>query len=46
LRFEHYDLAIHEVSHYGLLRAHFTISQLQDPTVGFGDRIQNNKMNS
>jgi hypothetical protein len=46
LRFEHYDLAIHEVFHYGLLIVHFTINQLQDPTVGFWDRIQNNKMNS
>jgi hypothetical protein len=26
LKFEHYDLAISEVSHYGFLRGHFSIS--------------------
>jgi hypothetical protein len=31
LRFEHYDLAISEVSHYGFLRGHSSISELKDP---------------
>jgi hypothetical protein len=26
LKFEHYDLAINEVSHYGFLRGHSSIS--------------------
>jgi hypothetical protein len=33
LKFEHYDLAINEVSHYGFLRGHSSISQLKDPMV-------------
>jgi hypothetical protein len=43
LKFEHYDLAISEVSHYGFLRGH---SSIKDPTVGFKKKVQNNKMNS
>jgi hypothetical protein len=39
LRFEHYDLAIGEVSHCGFLRGHSSISELKDPTVGFKKRI-------
>jgi hypothetical protein len=35
LKFEHYDLAISEVSHYGFLRGYSSISQLKDPTIGF-----------
>jgi hypothetical protein len=46
LRFEHYDLAISEVSHYGFLRGHSSISELKDPTVGFKKRIKKNKMNN
>jgi hypothetical protein len=46
LKFELYDLAISEVSHYGFLRGHSSISYLKDPTIGFKKRIQNNKMNS
>jgi hypothetical protein len=46
LRFEHYDLAISEVSHYGFLRGHSSVSELKDPTIGFKKRIQKNKMNS
>jgi hypothetical protein len=46
LKFEHYDLAINEVSHYVFLRGHSSISQLKDPTVGFKIRIQKIKMNS
>jgi hypothetical protein len=46
LKFEHYDLAISKVSHYGLLRGHSSISQLKDPTVGFKKRIQKYKMKS
>jgi hypothetical protein len=41
LKFELYDLAISEVSHYGFLRGHFSVSQLKGPTVGFKIRIQN-----
>jgi hypothetical protein len=33
--FEHYDLAINEVSHYGFLRGHSSISELKDPMIGF-----------
>jgi hypothetical protein len=44
--FEHYDLAISEVSHYEFLRGHSSISLLKDHTVGFKKRIQKNKMNS
>jgi hypothetical protein len=40
LKFEHYDLAISEVSHYGFLRGHSSISELKVPTVGFRKRIQ------
>jgi hypothetical protein len=40
LKFKHYDLAIDEVSHYGFLRGHSSISYLKDPTVGFKKRIQ------
>jgi hypothetical protein len=39
LKFEHYDLAISEVSHYGILRGHSSISQLKDHMVGFKKRI-------
>jgi hypothetical protein len=46
LKFEYYDLTISEVSHYGFLRGHSSISQLKDPTVGFKKKIQKNKMNS
>jgi hypothetical protein len=46
LKFEHYDLAISEVSQYGFLRGHSSISKLKDPMVGFKKRIQKNKMNS
>jgi hypothetical protein len=46
LKFEHYDLAISEVSHYGFLRGHSSISELKDPIVGFKKIIQKNKMNS
>jgi hypothetical protein len=46
LKFEHYELAISEVSHYEFLRGHSLISELKDPTVGFKKRIQKNKMNS
>jgi hypothetical protein len=46
LKFEHCDLAIREVSHYGFLKGHSSIGQLKDPTVGFKKRIQKNKMNS
>jgi hypothetical protein len=35
LKFEHYDLTISEVSQYGFLRGHSSISQLKDTTVGF-----------
>jgi hypothetical protein len=33
LKYEHYDLAISEVSHYGFLREHSSISLLKDPTL-------------
>jgi hypothetical protein len=46
LRFEHYDLAISEVSHYGFLRGHSSITELKDPMVGFKKRIKRIKMNS
>jgi hypothetical protein len=46
LKFEHFDLAINKVSHYGFLRGHSSISELKDPTVRFKKRIQKNKMNS
>jgi hypothetical protein len=46
LKFEQNDLAISEVSHYGFLRGHSSLSELKDPTVGFKKRIQKNKMNS
>jgi hypothetical protein len=46
LKFEHYVLAISEVSHYEFLKGHSPISQLKDHTVGFKKRIQKNKMNS
>jgi hypothetical protein len=46
LKFEHYDLAISEISHYGFLRGHSSISKLKDPTVGFKKKVQKNKMNS
>jgi hypothetical protein len=39
LKFEHSDLAISEVSHYGFLRG------LKDPMVGFKKKVQKNKMN-
>jgi hypothetical protein len=46
LKFEHYDLAICEVSLYGFLRGHSSTSQLIDSRVGFKKVIQKNKMNS
>jgi hypothetical protein len=46
LKFEHYDLAISEVSHYGFLRGHSSISQLKDPIVGFKKKVQKNEMNN
>jgi hypothetical protein len=46
LKFEHYDLAISEVPHYGFLRGHSLISLLKDPTVGFKKEVQKNKMNT
>jgi hypothetical protein len=46
LKFGHYDLAIREVSHYGFLRGHSSISELKDPTVGFKKKVQKIKMNS
>jgi hypothetical protein len=46
LKFEHYDFAINEVSHYGFLRGHSSISLLKDPIVGFKKRIQKIKMNN
>jgi hypothetical protein len=46
LKFEHYDFAISEASHYGFLRGHCSISELKDHTVGFKKRIQKNKMTS
>jgi hypothetical protein len=46
LKFEHYDLAISEVSHYGFLRGHSSISYLKDPTIGLKKRIQKYKMKS
>jgi hypothetical protein len=42
LKFEHSDLAISEVSYYGFLRGHSSISQLTDLTVGFKKKVQNN----
>jgi hypothetical protein len=45
LKFEHSDLAISEVSHYGFLKGHSSINQLKDPLVGLKKKIQNNKMN-
>jgi hypothetical protein len=35
LKFEHYDLAISEVSHCGFLRGHSSLIELKDPIVGF-----------
>jgi hypothetical protein len=46
LKFEHYYLAIREVSHYEFFRGHSSISELKDPTVRFKKRTQQNKMNS
>jgi hypothetical protein len=40
LKFEHYDLAISEVFHYGFLREHSSISELKDPTVGFKKKFK------
>jgi hypothetical protein len=42
LKFEHHDLEISEVSHYGFLRGQSSISELKDPTIGFKRRIQKN----
>jgi hypothetical protein len=39
LRFEHYDLAISEVSHYGFLRGHSSINEVKDPMVRFKKRF-------
>jgi hypothetical protein len=46
LKFGHYDLAISEVSHYGFLRGHSSISEVKDPMVDFKKKVQKNKMNS
>jgi hypothetical protein len=46
LKFKHYDLAINEVSHYGFLRGHSSMSLLKDLMIGFKIRIQKTKMNS
>jgi hypothetical protein len=46
LKFEHYDLAISEVSHYGFLRGHSSMSKLKNAMVGFKKRIEKNKTNS
>jgi hypothetical protein len=46
LKFEHYDLAISDVSHYGFLRGHSSTSYLKDPTVGFKKKVQENKIDS
>jgi hypothetical protein len=46
LKFERYDLAISEVSHYGILRGHSSIRYLKDPTIGFKKKVQKSKMNS
>jgi hypothetical protein len=40
LKFERYDLAISEVSHYGFLRGHSSISELKDFTVRFKKNVQ------
>jgi hypothetical protein len=40
LKFEHYDLAISEVSHYEFLKGHSSISELKDPTVGFKKKFK------
>jgi hypothetical protein len=42
LNFEHFDLAISKVSHYGFLRGHSSISQLKDSI----EKSSKNKMNS
>jgi hypothetical protein len=39
LKSKHYDLAISEVSHYGFLQGHSSISKLKDPTVGFKKKV-------
>jgi hypothetical protein len=39
LKFGHFDLAISEVSHYGFLKEHSSISELKDPIVEFKKRI-------
>jgi hypothetical protein len=46
LKFEHYDLAISEVFHYGFLRGYSSISELKDSMVGFKIRIPKKRMNS
>jgi hypothetical protein len=46
LNFEHYDLAIIEVSHYGFLRGHSLKNKLKDPMVGFKKIIEKIKINS
>jgi hypothetical protein len=43
LKFEHYGLAITEVSHYEFLRGHSSINQLKDPTVGFKKKFKKKK---
>jgi hypothetical protein len=40
LKFDHNGLADSEVSHYGFLRGHSSISQLKDRMVQFKKRIQ------
>jgi hypothetical protein len=43
LKFEHYDLAISEFSHYGFLRGHSSISELKDSMVGFKKEFKKTK---
>jgi hypothetical protein len=45
MKFEHYDLAISEVSHVGFLREHSSISLQKDPTFRFKEKVQTNQMN-
>jgi hypothetical protein len=46
LKFEHYDLAISEVSHYEFLRGHSSISQLKDHMLDSRKESKKYKMNS
>jgi hypothetical protein len=45
LKFEHYDLAIREVSHDGFLGGHSSITEPKDRTVGFKRKVQKIKKN-